>query len=199
MFPIPLSVGFAVVDALKNNRTVQIVVGILSLALLLMTVKWLFFSSNLESAVAAMVETPPEPQTITLPDGNVAVELPRTGFEMTWPAVLDTVLSVLASVGAFMLTRVLPQLIAGIGSLISGAIQSTKPADGEKTVVANSTNTLALELARAVATNSPDLVRLQWQIRKPYALNDLVAAYSAGDMQAVKRLNDELEAGSKHE
>lgn len=172
-------------DGWKSNRTIQIVVGVLSLAVVMVAVKWLFFSANLENAVAVMVETPPD-------------DAPRgVGFSLTWPAVLDAVLSVLASVGAFVLTRVLPQLAAGFGGLWS-SIAAGSSDDGH-VADASSASGIVLELAQAVAKGSGEVSRLMWQIRKPYALHELVEAYSLGDSESVERLNAELKAGVANE
>lgn len=149
-------------DWIKSNRYIMAALG---LAVVLLSLKWLLFSSNAEMALSALVAPP-------------AADDPQFSVgALTWPAVLDIALSVLASIGVFVFTSAI-KIAGGIFSSLGQSAPS---------------GSLPSDLARAVASNDSEAARrLSAAIRRPYAIAELVAALEAGDSKLADALTKEI-------
>ncbi len=173
-------------DSWKNNKRVQVAVG---MAVLFLAMRWLF-SPTLQDAALAYSTPPPA-------EGDVAD--PFSGLALAWP-VIELGIAFLAGLGLWVIN---------IGDWAWSQVQSkSSVVSSSPAVTAASPEKVQRELIQAIAMNDEvSRLRLEPMVRGPQAVEELNASIAEADFATaevkfaeLKRLADssaKAEGGAK--
>lgn len=162
----------------KNDKRVKFAIGV---AVTAIAVKWLFTGTPL-FAIFDFQAAPEDGQT----KSGVAIAA-------VLPVVIDLVVGIFVGVGAWVMN--IGEVIAGFVSSRVHAVDSGSATAGAPVLSEDSlTKKLVVEFASAAQVNDlQQLEALRVQLRMPMAMDELQAAYRAGDLESASTLNTELQ------